>query len=1832
MRGVQQQNDSTSVSLPILVYIVVLIRSFFCVYLVVSIPLRLAFIPEYDIDLQQYGIFVVLDFFSTVFFIGETISVKFRGWQRVVPLQEHLEDERNEDSVENAAPWWGTESQLLLLSIVASVPLEYIVLFLVDSRTNSTNYFLMNRFIRVLYLPAYINDISKCLELKGVLKNVGLHRTWKLFFTMAIAGHWCGCGFFYIAKEEAMNGEITWPEDIGIFITKVVIPNNSSTIKMEPTIEIEMLTNIPYAYILSLYWAYITMITTGFGDIVPISIPETLWCIFSMSLGVIITTCAIANLQLLVTNMDAAFTDFQRKTETIKKYMRYRRLPSNLQNRIMSFYHYQWDLLKGADEEKFLSELPSSLQQQVANFMCRDLIASLPVLRKANTSLLNALADCAEINIYSPNDNVLKPGDQIRGTVLVSRGDLEVLTGNRVERKMKRFDSYAEEALFIKTTCSQTVRAKTFSEIFVLPSDDFQQIIKAQCDPSHVLQMKETALMITKNATKANKLFGSAEEACKMHGFKKLCHPESDFRRIWDFIILLGYLYYIFSLPLVVMKLPENNMHSNDIFSIASACLVDSIFVLDLFFRFQCFMYYEEGLIVFDQERIRHKFSQDNSVIGQIITAFPFDFLALAFSYRLFNILRISKILRLSGVIKCIARLERTLAHFKLGGDHTFLRVIKLNFLLIIVCHWVGCLWFYCADLSIELGLSTNWRMVDEEDKSLSIEHSDFGGFSAYLRSIYWAIVSMSTVGYGDIIPTNALETTFTTIVILFGGLMLPAIVGGLAAYLSNLNLATRAHRQRIALAKQYMKHCSMDDILIERVMNYYDYVWSRQGAIDEESILNELPGPLRQNVAIFVNQVHIDAAPFFTVCDDAIKELLVAILKPRVFMPLDSIVQESEVGTEMFFIEKGKVAVLSKEGIVISFLSKGDYFGESVLLSTVARICSVKSLTYCDTFVLNKDDYYGIMVAHSTHQQKKEICDIIEEGIQKKMKVYNNIVHNIKERSKCLKRLSILSLKEDYYFPGETSGATFSYRAPFRPDSKFVGLWNILIMFISIYNAWAVPFRLAFSTGLSHYYIDWALDCFLLFDMFLHYCRFAFVHEGELIDDIDRVKQRYIHGNFKVDLFSVVPCDVIIYFSGQSNRKIMVMATLRIPKLLRLGRLPSILRDVFRVLEDMNLPLAPLRLVEFLSGVILIAHWAACGFYAFARWGNNRDCMGLDQSSVSLNIWATEYAECRWEDTWIKRQVINDKITIDGGQVWQRYLRSFNWALPTLVVVVIGDVVPVTSAETLYAFVWMVVGVTINAAIIGNVANIVANIDTSSSNFAKKVDEIKKLMHEHHVSQHLHDRVNQFLIFLWEHEGAQSEDSFVKELPYTLQLQVTEHTRQRHISSCPFFDFCSNDIVKALSLRLKHLLFSKGDILVNFGDMGQEMFFLERGSVEVLSEDWKTTFATLSTGMDGTDCCKESRSVFFGETSLFFKRKRANTVRAISFCEVYQLGKVDLDNELRQRDFNLSRMLSVFTAVADSNERRNNALASNLEISKLKQSKLSKLVNPEENVMVSGRKVNKRFLPNSSFRIGWDFTCILFTIYNIVVIPFRAVFFIEPLSKIPTWLIFEFCIDCFFIIDFYLRYCMFAVIKHGSIITDKEKISKKYRHTGMLYDIFACLPVELLLLIYGIDYIMPSRLLHMARVFRLPTYFEHADGYLNIWNIRIDAATGLLMRMFFYYALVIHWCGCIWFAIHRFLEHNIQYTWVTTDCPGGQVDASNGCLAAWVQDHGTHDICNGGLIGRCYARSIYFVITTLSTVGYGMCIFVKTESKGLTFLPNIVPYYLYSDVSIVIR
>jgi hypothetical protein len=247
-------------------------------------------------------------------------------------------------------------------------------------------------------------------------------------------------------------------------------------------------------------------------------------------------------------------------------------------------------------------------------------------------------------------------------------------------------------------------------------------------------------------------------------------------------------------------------------------------------------------------------------------------------------------------------------------------------------------------------------------------------------------------------------------------------------------------------------------------------------------------------------------------------------------------------------------------------------------------------------------------------------------------------------------------------------------------------------------------------------------------------------------------------------------------------------------------------------------------------------------------------------------------------------------------------------------------------------------------------------------------------------------------------------------------------------------------------------------------------------------------------------------------------------------------------------------------------------------------------------------------------------------TTYVAIDIPFKAVFYLEDLSlELPSWLIVGFLFDSFFIIDLYFRHFIFQLNQNGSVLTKRDSIEKERSKNFIIYDVISCLPVELLSIQSGVMNILHYRLLHVIRIIRLPFYFMQVEGYLNIWGIRMGVATRLVLKMFFCYFLVIHWCGSLWFAIHRFLEPNVKYTWATTDCPGNDQYSSEGCLAEWSDLEGAHNVCNSANIRRCYIRSIYFVLTTLSTVGYGefftllKCTFAKHAGLYDSLSPQVI-------------
>ena len=99
-------------------------------------------------------------------------------------------------------------------------------------------------------------------------------------------------------------------------------------------------------------------------------------------------------------------------------------------------------------------------------------------------------------------------------------------------------------------------------------------------------------------------------------------------------------------------------------------------------------------------------------------------------------------------------------------------------------------------------------------------------------------------------------------------------------------------------------------------------------------------------------------------------------------------------------------------------------------------------------------------------------------------------------------------------------------------------------------------------------------------------------------------------------------------------------------------------------------------------------------------------------------------------------------------------------------------------------------------------------------------------------------------------------------------------------IEQVPFFKSASAEFLRDVIPRLEARQFAPGDVLLHEGDVGDEMYFLTRGQVEVLRGDPPERLTILREGS------------FFGELAILRDAPRAATVRALVDVEVYALRR----------------------------------------------------------------------------------------------------------------------------------------------------------------------------------------------------------------------------------------------------------------------------------------------------------------------------------------------------
>lgn len=122
-----------------------------------------------------------------------------------------------------------------------------------------------------------------------------------------------------------------------------------------------------------------------------------------------------------------------------------------------------------------------------------------------------------------------------------------------------------------------------------------------------------------------------------------------------------------------------------------------------------------------------------------------------------------------------------------------------------------------------------------------------------YVTSVYWALTTVSTVGYGDITAATDVEKVASAMTMLFGAIIFAGITGQMASRFMASKGAVQYFNTRMDEIRQYLRDKNVPVQQRRTVEAHFALLWGRAAIYNEAEILSLLPRSLRDPIVELV-------------------------------------------------------------------------------------------------------------------------------------------------------------------------------------------------------------------------------------------------------------------------------------------------------------------------------------------------------------------------------------------------------------------------------------------------------------------------------------------------------------------------------------------------------------------------------------------------------------------------------------------------------------------------------------------------------------------------------------------------------------------------------------------------------------------------------------------------------------------------------------------------------------------------------------------------------------------------------------------------------------------
>ena len=321
------------------------------------------------------------------------------------------------------------------------------------------------------------------------------------------------------------------------------------------------------------------------------------------------------------------------------------------------------------------------------------------------------------------------------------------------------------------------------------------------------------------------------------------------------------------------------------------------------------------------------------------------------------------------------------------------LKFLKFLVTVSVSVHVMGCFWFFSA------------RITDFPPDCWvnRVDLASSPGFKQYLRAVYWAIATATTVGYGDIVPVTTLEVLLCVGWMVAGVGFYSYTIGTLSSVLLTIDTKDSILAEKLTALQELTRQTGISQAVKEKIRDALKYNSRKIGTIwsDKHALFRDLPKSLQYEVAWSIYDGAAKYFPVFRQFETSMLVKMMPLLKPAKLNKGDFAYKEGNYPDQVYFLTLGRVAfvILPSEVIYKSFV-KGSYFGEIEILRKTNRQANALSITLCEFLVLPKSDFLAILDYFPS--DAKKMRKIAVEKAARTKKAY-------------LETLHLLNLKAEY-------------------------------------------------------------------------------------------------------------------------------------------------------------------------------------------------------------------------------------------------------------------------------------------------------------------------------------------------------------------------------------------------------------------------------------------------------------------------------------------------------------------------------------------------------------------------------------------------------------------------------------------------------------------------------------------------------------------------------------------------------------------------------------------------------------------------------------------------